>query len=649
MNRPVNKTFLFSIAWLIAAGLLVLNTVPAPAQSPAASSVPVGQRVFYASHSLMWDMPPVLTEVAQAYGIKDHTIVGHQRIGVSRTMQHWNMADNQNEAKKALRTGKVDVFVTSNLVHPDEGIDNFVKLGLEFNPNMRFLMQISWPGLGYTDNEQFNSGGGMGMPGGGMGMPGGGFGGFGGTGGPGAKTPSGGAQPPSFGGPGGGPMQAVAGAAAGGGGFGPFGGGMGMPGGGMGGMGGGGMFLSGNDEKTPEELAKINETDIKNAEAQAKRLNQELGKGKNFVFLVPTAQGHNALRTLIYKKEMPGMAKQSEVFIDSIGHPTAPVIALNAYLHFAVLYQRSPIGLPMPSILKNASKPDWNNEKLNLKLQELAWDLVTHYPPSGVAQATAPSIQSPAAKQGPQAKSSFTMQIKPDPRVEQCTYHFKEAGKDISYVLYVSSKVSKEKKNPLIVALHGLGGDGNFLVRDKLVDLAEEGGYIVVGPLGYNVSGWYGSPIVSFSRGPVEPPNLSELSEKDVMNVLALMREKYKIDEKRTYLMGHSMGGAGTLFLGSKYTSEWAAVAGIAPAAFLMLNNRKEYLSKLRDAKIPVIIVQGDKDTAVPVATTRQWIETMKELALDYKYIETAGGDHGTVITTGMPDIFAFFKEHPKR
>jgi alpha-beta hydrolase superfamily lysophospholipase len=113
-------------------------------------------------------------------------------------------------------------------------------------------------------------------------------------------------------------------------------------------------------------------------------------------------------------------------------------------------------------------------------------------------------------------------------------------------------------------------------------------------------------------------------------------------------LMGHSMGGAGTLFLGSKYTSDWAAIAGIAPAAFLMLNNRKEYLSKINDARIPVIIVQGDKDTAVPVATTRQWIDAMKEIGMKHKYIELSGGDHGTVINDGMPDIFAFFEEHLK-
>ena len=80
---------------------------------------------------------------------------------------------------------------------------------------------------------------------------------------------------------------------------------------------------------------------------------------------------------------MPGMKDQTEVFRDPIGHPTPPVVALNAYQHFAVLYHRGPIGLPMPGILKNANRPQWD-EKMNRRLQELAWELVTSYPPSGV-------------------------------------------------------------------------------------------------------------------------------------------------------------------------------------------------------------------------------------------------------------------------
>ena len=54
--------------------------------------------------------------------------------------------------------------------------------------------------------------------------------------------------------------------------------------------------------------------------------------------------------------------------------------------------------------------------------------------------------QAPAAKQS--AKPKIPFQIKPDPRAEQRSYYFEEADKDIPYVLYVSSKVSKDKKNP---------------------------------------------------------------------------------------------------------------------------------------------------------------------------------------------------------
>ena len=260
-------------------------------------------------------------------------------------------------------------------------------------------------------------------------------------------------------------------------------------------------------------------------------------------------------------------------------------------------------------------------------------------PKSGIPKASAPKTGAPKPP----------MTITPDPRVQQHSYDFKETNEKLSYVLYVSSKVKKDVKAPLIVALHGLGGDGNFLVRDRLVDLAEEQGYIVVGPLGYNVGGWYGSPVVVFGNQPIDPPNLTELSEKDVMNVLEMMREEFTVDPDRTYLMGHSMGGAGTLFLGQKYTSDWAALAAIAPAAFLMQPNRADILDTIKQAGIPLMIVQGDMDPAVPVANTRQWVETMKENGMKHEYIEFAGGDHGDIIGNGMADIFRFFAANPKK
>jgi predicted peptidase len=190
------------------------------------------------------------------------------------------------------------------------------------------------------------------------------------------------------------------------------------------------------------------------------------------------------------------------------------------------------------------------------------------------------------------------------------------------------------------------------------VDLAEEGGYILVGPMGYNPRGWYGVPAgpprVPRAGAPKanpaavnDPPSLRELSEKDVMNILAMIRKEFNVDERRTYLMGHSMGGAGTLYLGAKYASNWAAIAAIAPAAFSMQANAVPMLTPIKDT-MPVIVTQGDADTAVPLENTRHWIEAMKELKMNYKYVEMPGEDHGSIIAKGMPDIFAFFNEHPK-
>ena len=128
---------------------------------------------------------------------------------------------------------------------------------------------------------------------------------------------------------------------------------------------------------------------------------------------------------------------------------------------------------------------------------------------------------------------------------------------------------------------------------------AEKHGYLIVAPMGYNSRGWYGSRGTGGGRGS-DPENLGELSEKDVMNVLALIRKEFNIDDNRIYLMGHSMGGGGTWHLGIKYPDIWAALGPIAPAAPRSTSG----LAKI--THIPVIVIQGDKDGLVRSA--RRWV-----------------------------------------
>ena len=266
----------------------------------------------------------------------------------------------------------------------------------------------------------------------------------------------------------------------------------------------------------------------------------------------------------------------------------------------------------------------------------------------GLAQASFVLAQEPASQVGRGGRGQRPV----DPRVQNRTYLFEETNESIPYAVFVSSKVSNEKENPLIIALHGLGGSPVSLLRGNALDLAEEGGYILVGPMGYNPRGWYGVPAFGGRGGrgrgarggaSADPPNLRELSETDVMNVLGMIREEFNVDDGRTYLMGHSMGGAGAFHLGVKYASNWAAIAAIAPAAFGLQPAMLEEIEEM-----PVIVVQGDADTAVPVANTRRWADKLDELDMTHEYHEIPGGGHGDVISIGMPDIFAFFGRHSR-
>jgi predicted peptidase len=226
-------------------------------------------------------------------------------------------------------------------------------------------------------------------------------------------------------------------------------------------------------------------------------------------------------------------------------------------------------------------------------------------------------------------------------RIERRSYLFTDTNEQIEYDVFVSTKVDRTKPSPLVIALHGLGTPPNVWVA-RITDAAQNAGYIVAAPMGYTVTGWYGA------NGPGRPigsTSVGELSEKDVMNVLDLMKKEFNVDERRIYLAGHSMGGAGALFLGIKHQDIWAAVSASAPAIRANLHTPAE-LEHATD--MPFILIHGDADTAVPVEQTRQWAARMKALKMTYEYHEIRGGNHSTTLDLGAPFTFRFFDKHVK-
>jgi len=258
-----------------------------------------GTRVFVCAHSYMIFTADTLPPIAKSAGVS-HLMAGQQMIGGSRVVQHWNLPDEKNQAKKALRESIVDVLLLSpHLLLPDEGIDNYTKLGLEKNPKLRVLVQSSWePRDGKRDKAFKNE------------------------------------------------MR---------------------------------------DGLKAEDVRRMRDNHnggwLKQLEAQVNALNASAGQ--RAVHIVPVSAAVFALRERVAEGQAPGLTKQSEMFRDDHGHPSEVTSLLATYCHFSAIYQRSPVGLPVPAQLMGYPRA----EELNMLLQQLAWDAVSNYPLSGVKAA----------------------------------------------------------------------------------------------------------------------------------------------------------------------------------------------------------------------------------------------------------------------
>ena len=235
-------------------------------------------------------------------------------------------------------------------------------------------------------------------------------------------------------------------------------------------------------------------------------------------------------------------------------------------------------------------------------------------------------------------------------------YRLEKAGREMGYHLYVPQSYDPGKGSALVVALHGYGVNYGFffsIVQD-LPALCEKYGFICVAPMGYSPSGWYGSPMTvpgappPGSRLPVPQSGSEkeqllerELSELDVLKVVEIVRREYKIDPKRMYLMGHSMGGFGAWFLGQKHLDMWAA---IAPMSGINENGLKELdIKKL--ARKPVLVAVGEQETET-VVTSKKAVAALKAAGGEVTYVEIAGGTHGSMVAPSTARILEFFSKH---
>lgn len=104
--------------------------------------------------------------------------------------------------------------------------------------------------------------------------------------------------------------------------------------------------------------------------------------GKQITYVVPSSIAVYTLRKEVLAGHVPGVAKQSELFRDPIGHPTTATANLVTYVWYTAMYRQSPVGLQ--ALVAKDDPTSAAREKI---LQQIAWNAVIGEPKSGVTGA----------------------------------------------------------------------------------------------------------------------------------------------------------------------------------------------------------------------------------------------------------------------
>lgn len=205
---------------------------------------------------------------------------------------------------------------------------------------------------------------------------------------------------------------------------------------------------------------------------------------------------------------------------------------------------------------------------------------------------------------------------------------FQSQGKSRTYYIFVPPSVKPGTEVPLLVLLHGSGRNGLTLV-EKWKDLANQEGFVVVGPDASDSSGW---------RMPEDAPEfIYELAE--------MLIKKYPIATNRIYLFGHSAGAVMALNLAMFESTYFAAVAVHAGS----WRSEKEF--SFLDAatrKTPIKIIVGDRDSFFPVKSVNNTAEALKSSGFPIEVLILKNHTHFyyDIASEINRDSWQFLKQH---
>jgi len=207
-----------------------------------------------------------------------------------------------------------------------------------------------------------------------------------------------------------------------------------------------------------------------------------------------------------------------------------------------------------------------------------------------------------------------------------------QSGKTVPYRLYIPPTHKKSHKYPLVIWLHGGGGQGIDNLRQIQGDQvpgthiwttpdnqAKHPTFVVVP----QITGRTGWDDIGFATGRAfDPIRDSQLSPQlaQVLGILDSVKSEFRIDAKRIYIAGQSMGGFGAWNLITKKPELFAG-------AIILCGGGNPFLAE-NVKHLPIWSFQGDADGAIIRDTNRNMIAAVKKAGGNPRYTEYPGMGH---------------------
>ncbi len=194
------------------------------------------------------------------------------------------------------------------------------------------------------------------------------------------------------------------------------------------------------------------------------------------------------------------------------------------------------------------------------------------------------------------------------------------AGVKLPYRLFAPRSANRDQELPLILYLHGRGGAGT----DNRKQIS--GGNALGTQSWIEPEAQQRHPAFVLAPQIPEPSTWHSTSDKPAPHVAALfelldeLRSELRIDARRVYVVGQSLGGYGTWDLIARHPDLFAAAVPLCgggdPRRILSARN------------VAVWAFHGAKDATVPVARSREMVAALRTVNSSVKYTEYPNVGH---------------------